>query len=155
MFLLKNVTYEYRNDTLSIQDGIDVSLQTSTKKTKKVIVHDPFWGKVKIKFTIFSHLKKKNNYYLLYYANKFTVKDVTDGYKKIQFYIGTYHPDKVEGCIVFIKNRVTDGKLIETSGQKIFGRYPGEGVFVLRKGDFINCFNKTLRVQGEDLIISE
>lgn len=95
----------------------------------------------------------------LTYANSYEVKNVGDGFKKIDFFVDKYQPDSIEGYILFAEKVISD---ISTNGEVIGGRYGNEIVVVLRESQELKftepeCFGgevKTAKVVDGQLILT-
>lgn len=152
MYLLK--TLSTRNDTVVAQNGIKiVNMWCSRPTALKFKVFNTFWGDtdIQVKYTtgIAKFTKIAQNLYLLSYANHFEQTDLKDGFKQLDFFVGDYQPENVEGYILFIENE----KNIETNGEVIFNKHPHEIVVLLKDGQYLDFSGKRAVVQKDTLLL--
>ena len=152
MYLLK--TLSTRNDAIIAQSGIKiVNMWHSRPTALKFQVFNNFWGDtdihVKNSTSIDNFTKLAQSLYLLSYVNRFEVTNIKNGFKQLDFYVGNYEPENVEGYIVFVENE----KNIETNGEVIFNKYSHEIVAILKKDQYLDFSGKRAIVQNDILLL--
>lgn len=135
MYLLQTLSVDWERNKAIVQHGIYAG---ALEREPTVIVKDEFWGKTEIVLKSNSDFgftpEKKGKYTLLSYVNNFKVEDLSDGFKKLHFYVGKRDDRKFEGYMIFIKSCSTD---IETNGEKLFYRTPNSIVVILKDGQYV------------------
>ena len=149
VYLIKDVGLTL-NRELCIRDGIPAKL---FRPSNRILVSNPFWGMADVEVEAHAELDQfpnmnDENDVLLSYANTVNVKCLGAGYKELCFYVSSYQPEKVQGYIVFVPACWK----IETNGQKLAGRAPNNGVFLLVEGQYIVIEGKKLEVSQGQLV---
>lgn len=145
MYFIKEIITNRLNNTIEIVNGIK-----TYKIGDKYVAGDDFWGKTELLVGTFADEKKftkYNDYLLIPYTNSYNVKDIDDGYKQLDFNISTLDLGNIEGYIVIIKYDSN----IKTNGEVLFRRYPSEIMVVLREGEFLEVFDKVIKVVDNKL----
>ena len=140
MYFIKEIEINKLEDTIKVIDG----LKTYNIGGKQVAIDD-FWGKTEIIVGTYadkSLFKENDNVIFIPYASEYSVKDIEDGYKQLFLNVSTPEYDNVDGYIVVVKY-ATD---IKTDGKVLFRRYPTEIVVELKEGQYLNLYNKKLKV---------
>lgn len=134
MYLIKQMALAKDLESAFVaRDGIHMHV---SEKNKKLLSVWGFWGDAECfwgdNFDL--SILPKTEFVpgvRLTYANSYEVKNVGDGFKKIDFFADEYKPDEIEGYILFADKVIAD---ISTNGEVIGGRYGNEIVVVLREG---------------------
>jgi hypothetical protein len=149
MYLIKDVGFTL-NGKLCVCDGIRAKM---FKPSNRIFICNPFWGMADVEVEAhadFSQFPATDSEIegLFTYANFINIKCLGAGYKELSFYVSTYQPEKVQGYIVFVPACWN----IETNGQKIAGRTPAEGVFLLQEGQYLLLDGQKIEVTQGQLI---
>jgi hypothetical protein len=148
MYLIKEIGFTLSRE-LCVQDGIRAKL---FKPSNCILVCNPFWGMADVDvhddFSQFPETKGQNEV-LFSYTSSVNVKCLGAGYKELSFYVSSHEPDNVQGYIVFVPACWK----IETNGQKVAGRTPTEGVFILEEGQHLTLDGTRVNVINGQLVL--
>lgn len=148
MYLLKEISINNMDGTIHVTNGIRCAYIKG-----KLEPYYNFWGKTEViigEYADWTRIKEtKMGEHLLSYCNELDVKNMDDNFKKLLFNVSC--PGNIEGYIIFIKFSKED---INCTGQKIFGRYLNEGVFVLKEGEYLNMQGHIIKVIDKQLFVS-
>ena len=82
MYLIKNIIFDCRNNSVIVENGIKIKIND-----KHAIVKDEFWGETEINFGIYADLAELSEcdetYDLLSYTSEYQIQNTRDEYKKI------------------------------------------------------------------------
>lgn len=148
MYLMKTLRIDKQTDSIDVENGIPCALING-----KLIAYDEFWGKTEIicgNYADWDKIKKNtNDEYILSYCNEINAIEDKDGFKKLL--INTSVPNSIDGFIIFIKYT---NDPIKTNGEKLFGRYPNEGIFILKNDQEIILDNHKIKVFDSSLYLN-
>lgn len=139
MYLIKEVEIGGLERNIKVYDG----LKTYNINDQFIAIND-FWGDTSIiigEFCDTSKFIKLGNAYFIPYANEYNMKDLYDGYKKMELNVSEMSND-VKGHIVIVKQ----AENIKTDGETLFRRYPTEIIVLLKEGQYLNLYDKKLKV---------
>lgn len=153
MYLIKNIYLDNDTNCVVVEDGIRIAKIKSSLITR-LEVFNSFWGQTQINLgeaADFSRMKEiEENQLLLSYINEYEIENLPDGFKKFEFNVSVYDPNKIEGYIILVEKE----QKILTNGKVLFGRYPSKVVAILKEGEFIKISGKEILVINNKLVLS-
>lgn len=152
MYLIKRmVLYENLQHVFKTRDGMRAY---PLEDPIRISLH---WGRNEavcsqnFDFSIFPKTEIKGEVLLTYVSSYEISEYITNGYRKVKFFVDKYEPDNIEGYILSVAEYEYSFK---TNGEKLNAYHASNTLVVLREGEYIK-FNDGKEIKIAEVINGE
>lgn len=138
MYIVKEIIYDKREGIYEVNDGL-----RCYKIGDNYEEVDQFFGKSTVTESLYAPRKdyvEEDDKVVIPYITSFDVRDLGDGYKQIDYFVGAR--DEMKGYIV----KVQFSDSLSTDGKKIYGRYYNEIIVLLKEGNYLKINGEIVKV---------